>query len=645
MAPQDPPALRVVELDEALVEEHGPSLEQTPLLPLRPLSPPHKSQQLVGSRNTRILFYYFRKVLGYSKSDALRVLFEKLSHPTPETYIREDAWFPVSEWFVIWKRAVREAGTFRVLEQAGTTCTQRQSSGDMVSSLVNLVLSGAHDFMDAAIDLVPGSVELYNSTKMMDLTRRRRKADGERKVLFFTSVYQGVNLLQDWGSSSWINGFFQGLPRGLFLPDATAKTRVRPEDPKELLEFIFGLQDELFDQEDRRQVTYSPDGELLIDGQVYGRRVWLAPHRAELTEVGEYYYYDGSYIENDEYRSGTPGLLQATLVTRTVYVGENPNKVHAKLVSAQSSYSVLEEGVVCCPQKLGNDSYIFATEVTYRPAKRRIKLLLRLVGMFMAVLGMFRYRKVLEQRNRFQAQAEESVRLAEAGRVEAQEARAEAERWKARAQQAHAEIWPTQADAELVIAGKFPTQAREGAVLLYDIPASTDKLHQEGVAPEEAARELIELIDALAEVADRHGGWEANTMGDSSLMLFGWNQEQEEDPCLQALTCAVEMQQVAHTMGQPVYIGIAYGRIMALVRQRRRKIELMSKAINEAARLYDRANPGQILVTESVRAAIEATGELMLRLPSVSFTRLGQMVLKGIGQRDVIGVEYDRENP
>ena len=118
------------------------------------------------------------------------------------------------------------------------------------------------------------------------------------------------------------------------------------------------------------------------------------------------------------------------------------------------------------------------------------------------------------------------------------------------------------------------------------------------------------MRDAIA----AHGGRQVRSTGDGFLVLF--------DSARSGVACALAIQRelAAREDGLRVRIGIGAGEVQE------GEGELFGAAINLAARVMDRANGGQVLVTDAVR-------QLVGTIPGARFRDRGRVNLKGFPER------------
>ena len=161
---------------------------------------------------------------------------------------------------------------------------------------------------------------------------------------------------------------------------------------------------------------------------------------------------------------------------------------------------------------------------------------------------------------------------------------------------------------------EFLTGARSGAegevvlaaVLFTDIVASTE--HQARVGPREWSR-LSDRHDAMVRAALIHNrGHEVKTTGDGFLATF--------ETTGRALRCASEVVSGANDVGLAVRAGVHTGEVEV------RGDDLGGLAVTIAKRVCDLAEPGQVLVSETVRGHMVGAG--------IEFGDEGEHELKGV---------------
>jgi pimeloyl-ACP methyl ester carboxylesterase len=140
--------------------------------------------------------------------------------------------------------------------------------------------------------------------------------------------------------------------------------------------------------------------------------------------------------------------------------------------------------------------------------------------------------------------------------------------------------------------GSAEGEVKLAAVLFTDIVASTER--QVRVGPREWSR-LTDQHDAMVRAAlTRHQGHEVKTTGDGFLATF--------DAAGRALRCAAEILSAAMGIGLELRAGVHAGEVET------RGDDLGGLAVTIAKRICDLAEPGQVLVSETVRSLLVGSG-------------------------------------
>ena len=147
--------------------------------------------------------------------------------------------------------------------------------------------------------------------------------------------------------------------------------------------------------------------------------------------------------------------------------------------------------------------------------------------------------------------------------------------------------------------------------LFADLRGYTDFVEQRGAA---AAAELLTRYRALArEAIGRFGGAEIKTEGDSFYVVF--------DSVSNAVRCGLAITAAAHAADEPIRVGVGI--------HAGETIEadggFVGSPVNIAARICAQAGPGEVLVSETVRA-------LTTTVLPVQFKSRGRRQLKGIAE-------------
>jgi class 3 adenylate cyclase/tetratricopeptide (TPR) repeat protein len=149
--------------------------------------------------------------------------------------------------------------------------------------------------------------------------------------------------------------------------------------------------------------------------------------------------------------------------------------------------------------------------------------------------------------------------------------------------------------AALPVAAPRQDETRLVTVLFADMSGSVATT--QGLDPEAALERVSEALEVMARAVVRHGGRVDRYLGDGILALFGTPRANEDDP-LRAISAALEMRDEARRRGFDVTAGIntgdAYvGRVGS---EAHRELTAMGPAVNLAARLQGRCEPGEVLV-------------------------------------------------
>ena len=152
--------------------------------------------------------------------------------------------------------------------------------------------------------------------------------------------------------------------------------------------------------------------------------------------------------------------------------------------------------------------------------------------------------------------------------------------------------------AALPVAASRQDETRLVTVLFADMSGSVATTHE--LDPEAALERVSEALEVMSSAVARHGGRIDRYLGDGVLALFGAPRASEDDP-VRAIRAALEMRDEARARGFEITAGIntgdAYvGRVGSDVH---RELTAMGPAVNLAARLQGRCEPGEVLVGES----------------------------------------------
>jgi DNA-binding NarL/FixJ family response regulator len=146
-------------------------------------------------------------------------------------------------------------------------------------------------------------------------------------------------------------------------------------------------------------------------------------------------------------------------------------------------------------------------------------------------------------------------------------------------------------------------------VMFSDIVSSTERAAAIG---DRRWRDLLDRHDELIrrELA-RHGGREVKTTGDGFLALF--------DGPARAIRCAIAIRQALEAEGVEVRIGLHSGEVEL------RGDDVGGIAVNLGARVAATAEPGEVVVSSTVRDLVAGSG--------IGFEDRGEHALKGVPER------------
>jgi class 3 adenylate cyclase/tetratricopeptide (TPR) repeat protein len=136
-------------------------------------------------------------------------------------------------------------------------------------------------------------------------------------------------------------------------------------------------------------------------------------------------------------------------------------------------------------------------------------------------------------------------------------------------------------------------------ILFADLTGSTARTA--GLAPEDGAALVDQVLKAMVDAILRYEGRINRLLGDAVLAFFGTPVAHENDP-ERAILAALELREAVQTLGLDVTAGINTGEVYlgAIGAEQHREITAQGPVVVLAARLRERAQPGQILVGETV---------------------------------------------
>ncbi len=157
--------------------------------------------------------------------------------------------------------------------------------------------------------------------------------------------------------------------------------------------------------------------------------------------------------------------------------------------------------------------------------------------------------------------------------------------------------------------GLWSKMATLPTICFLDITGYTRLTEERG---DEAAAELVARLTPLVQrPADRHGGKVVKRLGDGVMFHF----RDARDAVLAALEM---LDAVSDAALPPAHIGLDTGPVVF------QGGDYFGRTVNVAARIAERAEPGQILVSQGVVDATDVEG--------LAFTAIGSVLLKGVSR-------------
>jgi len=169
---------------------------------------------------------------------------------------------------------------------------------------------------------------------------------------------------------------------------------------------------------------------------------------------------------------------------------------------------------------------------------------------------------------------------------------------------------------------KLGGQHMKGSVLFADIVGFTSM--SEKLTPDEVAKLLNEYFSYISLASQLHRGTIDKYMGDCAMVVFGIP-DSDEEHAFNAVSCAVMIQRLVERLNAqrvregkfPIHfrIGVNSGTMLAgnMGSQERMQYTVVGDSVNLAARLYDAAGAGQIIVTEEFCNDPSVQGRIIAR--------------------------------
>lgn len=176
---------------------------------------------------------------------------------------------------------------------------------------------------------------------------------------------------------------------------------------------------------------------------------------------------------------------------------------------------------------------------------------------------------------------------------------------------------PDNAEAEALLVGS--ARRRQMTLMFCDIVGST--AIADGRDPEEMSRILRAYRAVCTEVVERYEGFIDDHQGDGMLVLFGYPDVQEDDPC-RAVLCGLEIvKAISERMGNgadgavALHVRIAVHTDLVVLDG----VGVAGATVNEAARIQNLARPDTVVISDMTEAIVrgwfdaESLGQVELR--------------------------------
>ena len=171
-------------------------------------------------------------------------------------------------------------------------------------------------------------------------------------------------------------------------------------------------------------------------------------------------------------------------------------------------------------------------------------------------------------------------------------------------------------------------ERRQVTILFADLSGYTALAA--GRDPEETHRILGQFFEAVDGAVTRYGGAVERHIGDNVMGVFGAPVAHDDDP-IRAVRAAADIHKAVIAVGAElhvslsVHVGIAAGTVMASVTGSTLKASygVVGSPVNLASRLQGRASPGETLVSDQVKIAVENVAEV---------EALGAVEMKGLDE-------------
>lgn len=309
------------------------------------------------------------------------------------------------------------------------------------------------------------------------------------------------------------------------------------------------------------------DGTLRVDNEIYGHVVFLVPD-AQKGHLGE--YQETAPESGEEFVAGI--CMVRDLCT--------PCKKSGKLLPLMREGEIYEHPGIPLPGTI--------IELKWRDILP-LRVLAQIIGRWFS--------------GSFDTSLSNESRASEA---EASAADARLQQWLGQRHMARA--FPTPEIARAVTGGTFEELDILTCAMFVDIVGST-KIGRKMQHSEKVGM-IRELMEPLARIAQRHGGWYYKFTGDGGVFVFtnGWTRPAQgtmKQSVVAAVQAAREMQQAAADLNLQLRIGIHVDRVTWYALQEKFSFEGTGLALDNAKRMEEIAPDGRVAVSVE---AIETLG-------------------------------------
>ncbi len=534
----------------------------------------------VSCRNINIIVQFLKKreVMAETLLDHLGYPREYLSNP--------DNWIPLPVFIEIAKRTRKLFNDDpAIFYEIGLTTTAEGGLGAVEALKRTMGVIVANPTM--LLRRMPKYNAFFNRTK--DVRAIEVSAD---EALMEVVFRPGIDPVYDFNSGPFVKGVMASIPLIWNLPPAKVTERLLQYDPVRLLKQHCSLFAEM------------KDGNLVVEGKVYGKEVALVPHT---TSLGQRYL-----GEHRELRALDPGARKAILITENL---------------TYRSYHILEVG-----QLWNAPSFIIHLvweNFSYFSRLRRA----------FATSGKKRFIDLHELEDRaeeLQRYAQElEASIAERNKIILEE-KSEVDRLKNEL----SGILGSQLPPDLVqamLSRKLIPKRNHGIVFFADLVGFSSRVHN---APDFAfmMHDLNRYFEISQQVIKGRGGWVYKYLGDGILAVFGGYKNNEDYAVLArgAIEAAKTIVTMVNEMGWDIRIGLEFGDFISgeIGAAGERIWDFLGETVNYACRLGQHANKNEVILGPKLRELLGDTVHYEER----------RMILKGMGEQIVFSLHLSSDS-